>query len=63
MSDAVINSCKWVLNNLISSEVISESSDPLQDFSSAILNFYNHYCLDDHTSNSCHHEKEIIYIE
>ena len=57
MTDAFIGSCKAALNNLISSEKIQSSDDPYSDFSDAIKNFHVHYCLDDHSSSWCHHEK------
>ena len=51
------------LSNLISSEKIQGSDDPLKSFSEAILNFHSHYCLDDHSSPWCCHEKVgILYL-
>ena len=57
MGEGFLNSCKAALSNLISSEVIESSDNPYADFSSAIKNFHDHYCLDDHTSTWCHHDK------
>ena len=57
MGEGFINSCKTALNNLMSSEKIKSSADPYDDFFIAIKNFHAHYCLDDHTSTWCHHEK------
>ncbi len=61
MTEAFMGTCKATLSNLISSERIQESEDPLASFSKALLNFYPHYCLDVHTSSWCHHEK-VMYI-
>lgn len=57
MSDAFINSCKAALTNLISADRLSEAVDPYVAFSNGILNFYAHYCLDDHSSSECYHDK------
>ena len=57
MTDPFIGSCKAALNNLISSDRIQESEDPYKDFFQGILNFHSHYCLDEHSSSWCHHEK------
>jgi len=62
MSEAFINSCKNALSNLISSETILQSEDPYSAFSSALLNFYQHYCLDKHDSKWCDHEKVSLYV-
>ena len=59
MSDAFVNSCKAALSNLISSDKIAASEDPYSAFSSALLNFYKHYCDDDHTSEWCQHDKVV----
>ena len=57
MTEGLLGHCKSALSNLISSEEVQESDDPLKSFSEAILNFHSHYCLDIHTSPWCHHEK------
>ena len=57
MSEAFFNSCKAHLNNFISSDRIRDSEDPHGDFAAAIVNCHSHYCLDDHSSTWCHHEK------
>ena len=57
MDDAFLSSCKAALSNLLSSNKIRESDDPFTLFSLAIMNFYSHYCLDDHSSEWCHHDK------
>ena len=49
--------CKASLSNLVASDAIQSSEDLLALFSEAIVNFYSHYCLDDHTSTWCHHGK------
>ena len=62
MSEAFLGRCKASLNNLIASEVVQESEDPYSAFSEGILNFYQHYCLDIHTSSWCHHEKVNLHM-
>ena len=57
MDDAFLTSCKTALSNLLSSARIKESDDPFAAFSSAVMNFYSHYCLDEYSSECCHHEK------
>ena len=57
MSDPFLGSCKAALNNLISGDIIKESKDPYTAFSQGILNFHHHYCLDEHSSSWCIHEK------
>ena len=57
MTEGLLNHCKSALSNLISSDKVQESDDPLKSFSKAILNFYSHYCLDIHTSPWCCHGK------
>ena len=47
--------CKVSLNNLISTCI--ESDDPYNEFSNGLVNFYNHYCEDNHGSKWCYHEK------
>ena len=42
---------------MLSSDKIKQSDDPFSAISSAIMNFYNHYFLDDHSSEWCHHDK------
>ena len=51
MTEGLLGHCKSALSNLISSEEVQESDDPLKSFSEAILNFHSHY------SPWCHHEK------
>lgn len=58
MNEAFITSCKTALRNLISSEAVLESEDPHASFSDGLMNFYFHYCYNDHTSTWCYHEKE-----
>ncbi len=57
MTDRLLNSCKAELSNLIASDEVASSDDPLKGFSEAIQNFINHYCLQDHSSKWCHHPK------
>ncbi len=57
MPEPFLNSCKAALNNLISSDKIQNSANPYNDFSDGLLNFHPHYCLDDHSSVWCLHEK------
>lgn len=57
MPEEFLNSCKTALRNLIASDQMVESEDPYPLFSEGVLNFYQHYCLDVHTSTWCHHEK------
>ena len=57
MPEPFIWSCSSALTNLISSDRIQENQEPFKAFSEGILNFYAHYCLDDHTSSWCTHEK------
>ena len=57
MNEAFITSCKTALRNLISSEAVLESEDPHASFSDGLMNFYFHYCYNDHTSTWCYHEK------
>ena len=57
MSEDFIKSCKKALRNLISSERVEESEDPYSLFSEGVLNFFSHYCLDEHASTWCHHKK------
>ena len=57
MDDAFLSSCNAALSNLLSSDKIKQSDDPFTAFSSAIMNFYSHYCLDKHSSEWCHHDK------
>ena len=52
-----MGSCKTALNNIIASDRVHESDNPYSAFSEGILNFYSHYCEDDHTSSWCVHEK------
>jgi hypothetical protein len=57
MSDGFLTSCKNRLSNIIVSTAVLESDDPFAEFSAALLNMHNHYCLDNHTSKWCTHEK------
>ena len=57
MDNAFLTSCKTALSNLLSSARIKESDDPFAAFPLAVMNFYSHYCLDEHSSEWCHHEK------
>ena len=57
MSEAFINSCKAALKSLICSDTVFDSEDPYTAFSTGIVNFHSHYCLDDHSSPWCYHEK------
>ena len=57
MDDTFLSSCKAALSNLLSSDRIRQSDDPFTAFSSAIRNFYSHYCLNEHGSEWCHHDK------
>ena len=44
-----MNHCKVALSNLIASDRVTNSDNPFQAFSDGVLNFFNHYCLDDHS--------------
>ena len=57
MTEPFLTSCKSALNNLIASEKVYDSADPFTEFSDAILNFFSHYCLNDHSSSWCVHDK------
>ena len=57
MSEGILAHCKAALSNLFVSEQVELASDPLMAISEDILNFVSHYCLNDHTSEWCHHEK------
>ena len=57
MDEGFLSGCKAALSNLLSSDTIKRSDDPFTAFSSAIMNFYSHYCLDEHSSEWCHHNK------
>ena len=63
MDEALLSSCKAALSNLLSSDRIKQSDDPFTAFSSAIVNFYSHYCLDEHSSEWCHHDKVCIVFQ
>ncbi len=52
-----MGSCRSALSNLISSDTIQNSEDPLKSFSEALVNFHSHYCMDVHTLSWCHHKK------
>ena len=62
MPESFLGHCKAALSNLIASDQIQESNDPLKSFSEAIVNFYFHYCLDVHSSAWCHHEKVALVL-
>ena len=62
MSEAFLGRCKASLNNLTASEAVQESEDPYSAFSEGILSFYQHYCLDIHTSSWCHHGKVNLHM-
>ncbi len=62
MPEEFLNHCKASLSNLIASDDVQKAEDPLASFSEAIMNFYSHYCLDDHTSKWCHHNKVVIIV-
>ena len=55
--EGLLTHCKAALSNLIASERVESADDPLTAFSDGILNFIGHYCLDDHRSSWCCHEK------
>lgn len=57
MGEPFLASCKSALNNLISSERIQDSDQAFDDFAEGILNFHSHYCLNDHSSSWCYHDK------
>ncbi len=57
MPEQFIGSCTAALSNLISSDVIQSAQDPYKAFCEGIMNFHQHYCLNDHSSPWCHHEK------
>ena len=57
MGDPFLTSCKNRLANLISMDAIKESENQFAAFSEAVQNMYSHYCLDDHQSKWCTHEK------
>ena len=57
MPENFIGSCTAAFKNLIASDIIQSAEDPYEAFSEGILNFHSHYCLNNHTSTWCHHEK------
>ena len=57
MSEGILAHCKAAFSNLIASEQVESASDPLMAVTEGILNFVSHYCLNDHTSEWCHHQK------
>lgn len=57
MPEQLLGSCSSALTNLISSDAVKGHEDPFSAFSEGVLNFHAHYCLDDHTSSWCTHEK------
>lgn len=57
MGEGFLNSCKKQLTRVIVSAAVMESDNQFSAMSSALLNFYNHYCLDDHSSPWCEHDK------
>ena len=57
MPEQFVVSCTAALKNLISSDTIQSADDPYEAFSEGIQNFYKHYCLNDHSSSWCSHEK------
>ena len=67
MSDGFIRSCKNRLANIISMDRVADSDDCFSSFSAAVLNMHSHYCLNDHTSEWCTHDKVYndggLYIE
>ena len=54
MPEVFLNSCKTALN---ASDTVADGEDPYTAFSEAILNFFQHYCCDDHSSSWCTHDK------
>ena len=42
---------------------VLEADDPLKAFSSALLNFHNHYCLDSHTSMWCKYHIKVCNVQ
>ena len=54
--------CKAELSNLFSDK-IKQSDDSFTTFSSAIMNFYGHYCLDEYSSEWCHHDKVSLGLD
>ena len=57
VQEAFICSCKAALSNMIAADRLYESEDPYTEFSAGIVNFHAHYCLDEHSSYWCYHEK------
>ena len=57
MSESLLAHCKAALSNLIASDTVEASDDPLKAFSDGVFNFIPHYCLDDHSSSWCQHDK------
>ena len=41
---------------------VVEADDPLKCFSDSILNFYNHYCFDDHTFVWCGYHPKVSLL-
>ncbi len=62
MNDAFITCCKTALKNLMANEEVLESEDPYAAFSEGLMSFPAHYCLDDHSSPWCLHEKVLLFI-
>ncbi len=60
MSHSTLNRCKAELKNVIASDRVKGSGDPYEAFSEGFLNFHAHYCLDDHSSSWCYHDKVTV---
>jgi len=54
--------CKTALSNLTTSDELQQADNSYKAFSDGVQNFLRHYCLDDHTSTWCHHDKVKIII-
>ena len=63
MTEQFLTSCKSALNNLIGSDKVYSSENPFAAFSDGIINFHSHYCLNDHTSLWCFHDKVSFYVQ
>ena len=63
MTEQFLTSCKSALSNLIGSDKVYSSENPFAAFSDGILNFHSHYCLNDHTSPWCFHDKVSFCVQ
>jgi len=58
MSKIFVDRAKHSLKCLMSCSEVLDSDNPLTAFSEGIMNFYNHYCKDEHASEWCKYHVE-----